>query len=189
LTEIKMQWTRVKWSEAGQITALLSSRPAGEGDGLAPAEYFAGLLAAARYDGAVRFLALALPRFETVAWAARIVRDMARPAAPDQPETLALKSALLWLQDPVEGRRRSAFDAASAARPNSPEAMAAMAVFYSGGSVAPPDCQPLPAPREAAGRFAAGAILLAAARDPDMSGALRRALALGETLAEGVEVP
>jgi hypothetical protein len=182
-----MQWTRVKWSEAAQITALLNGRRLHDGVGISPSDYFARLISAGRHDDAVRFLALALPRFETVAWAARVVRDMAEPAAPDAPESAALKSVLLWLQDPVEGRRRTAFDAAQAAAPNSPQSMAAMAVFYSGGSVAPPDCQPLPAPREAAGRFAAGAILLAAARNQDMQAALRQALAIGETLAAGAE--
>jgi hypothetical protein len=186
--ETGMQWTRVKWSEAVQINALLSDRPTREGEGIAPSDHFARLLSDERHADAVRFLALALPRFETVAWAARVVRDMAEPAAPDDPEATALKSVLLWLQDPVEGRRRTAFEAAQAAAPNSPQGMAAMAAFYSGGSVAPPDCQPLQAPREAAGRFAAAAILLAAARDPEMSAALRRALAVGEAFAGGAEI-
>lgn len=182
-----MQWTRVKWSEASQITALLRGRATRDGEGMAPSDYFPLLVSAGRLGDAVQFLALALPRFETVAWAARVVRDMAQPAAPEDPEAAALKSVLLWLQDPVEGRRRTAFDAAQAAAPNSPQGMAAMAVFYSGGSVAPSGCPPLTAPPDAAARFAAGAILLAAARNPDMDATLRQALAAGEKLAAGME--
>lgn len=180
-----MEWSRVKWSEAAQITALLGR--ADEGRDMAPARYFARLMSAGRLDDAVHFLALALPRFESVAWAARMVRDISGPERAGESEAAALKSALLWLQDPVETRRRAAFEAAEAAPSDSAGRMAALAVFYSGGSIAPIDCQPLPAPREAAGRFAAGAILLAAARAPDMEAALRKALASGEALAGAPE--
>ncbi|HEY0302001.1 MAG TPA: hypothetical protein VGC36_11730, partial [Rhizomicrobium sp.] len=143
------QWPRVKWSEAGQITRLLGWADAGAAP---PAAHFAELKNGARYAEAVKFLALALPRLETVAWAARAVRDTAPGSAPGTPEATALKTALLWLQDPVETRRRAAFDAAQAADSASAEAMAAMAAFYSGGSIAPIDCEPLPAPPDAAGR-------------------------------------
>jgi hypothetical protein len=176
-------WPRVKWSEAGQIAAILGWKEPEATARLPPADYFARLKSEARYGDAVKFMAQALPRLETVAWAARAVRDIEPAAAPDSAEASALKSALLWLQDPVEGRRRAAFDAAQAADSASPEAMAAMAVFYSGGSIAPENCEPLPAPREAAGRFSAGAILLAAARNADMNEALRKLLSQGEALA------
>lgn len=174
-------WPRVKWSEAGQIADLLGWKDAAAG-AKTPAAYFAALTGQARYADAVKFLALALPRLETVAWAARTVRDTEPVPAPNTPQAAALKAALLWLQDPVEGRRRAAQDAAEAAGGGA-EAMAAMAAFYSGGSIAPPDCEPLPAPRDAAGKFSAGAVLLAAARSPDEDAALRAALKHGEMLA------
>ena len=176
-----MDWTRVKWSEAGQITRLLGMKD--DGRDMAPAHYFAKLVDSGRLADAVNFLATALPRFESVTWAARTVRGLSDPDGDGCAEEIALKTALLWLQDPVESRRRAAFDAAAAAKPNSAERMAALAVFYSGGSVAPPDCHPLQAPREAAGRFSAGAILLAAARARDTEQALRKALASGVAFA------
>jgi hypothetical protein len=177
------EWRRVKWSEAGQITAALGWQETAERAALAPAAYFDALKRAARPGDAVRFLALALPRFETVTWSARVVRASEPAAAPDSAAGTALKAALLWLQNPVEGRRRGAFDAAQAAANKGAEAMAALAVFYSGGSVAPENCEPLPAPPHAAGRLAASDILLAAARSSDADRLLHDALALGETLA------
>jgi len=86
------------------------------------------------------------------------------------------------VQNPSDQRRRAAFDAAQAADSCSPECMAAMAAFYSGGSIAPPDCQPVPAPRHAAGLIASGAICTAASRASDRKAALRSALKAGEAL-------
>ena len=66
----------------------------------------------------------------------------------------------------------------------------ALAAFFSGGSIAPADCTPLPAPREAAGRFAAGAVLVAAAGSGDIAAAHEACLEAGHALAShGLEGP
>ena len=83
-----------------------------------------------------------------------------------------------------EPRRRAAFEAAKLASPTSAERLAAMAVFLSGGSMAPDNLQPVPAPSDVAGRIGAGAILVAAAaRGKDRVGAINRALDEGDTIA------
>jgi hypothetical protein len=181
-------WTRVKWTEARQVTNLLGW-PARAGDPPEdgqPDRYFAALRQAGRGAEAVEFLAQALPRWEVIAWAARCVRDVAPP--PRGPEADALKTALLWVQDPTEARRRAAEAAAAACAPESPARMAALAAFYSGGSVAPPDAEAVPAPRDAAGRFAAGAILIATAAAADIDAALDACLDAGAVIACGSEV-
>lgn len=178
-------WTRVKWTEAGQVTAALGWKPA-PGDpptSEAPFAYFEALRAAGRDADAVEFLSQALPRWEAVAWAARAVRDLR--ATDDDADARALKAALLWVQDPTEERRRAAHEAAEGAEPDSPARLAALAAFYSGGSIAPPDAEILPAPRDAAGRFATGAILTAAARSDDMDAALAASLGMGSAIAAG----
>jgi hypothetical protein len=176
-------WTRVKWTEAGQITELLGWGDAGASKSLSPQEFFGQLKQAGRLREAVSFIALALPRFEAVAWAARFVRDTEPPAAAKSPEAEAIKATLLWIQDPVEARRRMAFASARAATLSSAEAMVAMAAYYSGGSIAPDGCEPLPASPTAAGRFAAGAVQIAAARSTDRKRALSEALEAAERLA------
>lgn len=183
-------WARVKWSEARQVLEILGAEPAAGVDAAAaPAAYFASLVDSGRQIDAVKFLSQALPRLEAVAWAARTVRDLA-PAngKRPQPEERALRAALLWVADPSEARRRSAAEAAEGCDPASAERMAAMAAFYSGGSIAPAHCPPVLAPRHAAGMFAAGAVMMAAAVQPDMKGALAAALDAGSAIArQGLE--
>lgn len=178
-------WARVKWSRADQaVDADFLAEAAAVGGpaaSSAPQAYFAALREAGEAELAARFLGQALPRLEAVAWAARTVRDLAAPGPGDEAE--ALKAALLWVQDPSEARRRAAAAAAERCDPAAAARMAALAAFYAGGSVAPPDCDPLPAPRDAAGRFAAGAVMLACAGQADMDTALAACLAAGERLA------
>jgi hypothetical protein len=179
------RWKHVKWTEAGQLTALLGW-PGAEQDHEAPETFFDGLRAEGRDHEAVMFLGQALPRFEVVRWAAQSVRDLSPPETP-RPDADALKAAFLWLQDPTENRRRAAFEAASAADDMSPQRLCALAVFFSGGSLAPETLEPVLAPKETAGKFAAGAVLSAAARSPDRNQALDAAFKLGEAFASGTE--
>lgn len=182
-------WSRVRWTEARQVARLLNwpVRPGDPDGGLPPAAYFDSLRQAGRQMEAAEFLGQALPRWEAVAWAARAVRDVGAGKDRAPAEASALNAALLWVQDPTENRRRSAFDAAEAADATSPERLAALAAFYSGGSIAPPDCEPLPAPKEAAGRFAAGAVLVAALSAPGGPAALAACLDSGAALASGAD--
>ncbi|HUO23148.1 MAG TPA: hypothetical protein VMU59_11585 [Caulobacteraceae bacterium] len=177
------EWNRVKWSQARQIAQQLKwENPEACGDA-APKAYFDTLVAAGRLIEATAFLGLALPRLEAVAWAARAVRDLSQGQDRTTPEAAALKAALLWLQDPTDERRWAAWDAAEAADPTSAEALAARAVFFSGGSMAPPSVQPTPVPKDVAGVFAAVAVQAASARAPDKAQALKACLAAGDALA------
>ena len=175
----------MKWTEAGQITSILGW-PESEDDGLAPEVFFDALRASGRHDDAVMFLCQALPRYEAVAWAARSVRELAA-APPSKGDQDALKSTFLWLQDPSDNRRRAAFDAASEISEVTPARLCALAVFFSGGSLAPPTVAPVPSPKEAAGKFAAGAVLAAATRSGRRREGLQQALALGDAIAAGTE--
>jgi hypothetical protein len=179
------RWKQVKWTEAGQVAAILGW-PESECAAEAPEVFFDRLVRDGRTDDAALFLGQALPRFEAVAWAARAVRDLSAADVPE-PDAKALKAALLWLQDPSETRRRAAFDAATEAGGVSPQRLCAMAVFFSGGSMAPAEREPLLPPKDTAGTFAAGAVLTAVARSPGREKSLREALALGDALASGRE--
>jgi hypothetical protein len=179
------RWKQVRWTEAGQVTAILGW-PSSVHDGEPPEAAFDRLRAEGRDDDAAMFLGQALPRYEVVAWAVQTVRDLAPPdLAPRDAD--ALSAAVQWLRDPSDSRRRAAFDAAAEASDASPQRMCALAVFFSGGSLAPPDLEPLLAPKDAAGKFAAGAVLTAATHHGQREEGLRKALALGEALAVGSE--
>ena len=181
-----MTWLRVKWSEANQVLDLLAvpqdrRAPAAIAS---PAEYFALLRGETRRQEAAEFLAQALPRLEAVAWAARTVRDATAGGAGGHSATRALRVSLLWVQDPSENRRRAAFEAAQACRYEGAEAFAAMAVFFSGGSIAPASAPAVPPPKGVSGRFSALAVKLAALRADDRDAALDRALDAGAALAQ-----
>jgi hypothetical protein len=134
------RWARVKWSAAGQVARLPK---ADQADGATPEAYFTTLRKAGRLTEAAMFIGRALPRHETVAWAARAVRDFTRPEPASREDADALKAALLWVQDPSESRRRAAYDAAMAATDQEAEQLVALAAFFSGGSMAPEGCEPV----------------------------------------------
>src|ERR1700722_7971492 len=97
------EWTRVKWREAAQVIELLAWAPPAAAAGRAPPQsYFEDLRKASRPEDAVFFLGLALPRHETVVWAARSVRDISEGRDRSRADADALKAALLWVQDPSE---------------------------------------------------------------------------------------
>jgi hypothetical protein len=180
------EWPRVKWSEASQVLELLGDGAADlpKAETASPAAYFEQLREAGRLADAARFLAHALPRLETVAWAARTVRDLPPPLGQaDRADELALRAALFWVGDPTESRRYAAYNAAMACRQASPERLAALAAFFSGGSIAPADLQPVHPPRDAVHHSASGAVLVAAGRSSDMKGALAGALEAGVAIA------
>jgi len=185
------EWTRVKWSEAAQVIELLDwASPSPEVGRAPPQAYFEDLRKASRLEDAVFFLGLALPRHETVVWAARAVRDISEGRQRSRADADALKTALLWVQDPSEPRRRAAWEASKLAHPACAERLTAMAVFLSGGSMAPDNMQAVPPPNDVAGRMAAGAILVAAAKGSDRIVAINRALDEGDAIARwGVNGP
>ena len=179
-------WKRVKWSEASQVLDLLGDSAADlpEGAATPPAAYFEQLRGSGRLADAARFLGHALPRLEAVAWAARTVRDLpSTDGKAHRADELALRAALFWVGDPSEHRRYAAYNAAIACPGPSAERLAALAAFFSGGSIAPPDLAPVQPPREAVYRSASGAVLAAAGRAPNMNTALAQALDAGVAIA------
>lgn len=179
------RWKQVRWTQAGQITGILGW-PASEHDAEPPEALFDRLRREGRDDDAAMFLGQALPRYEVVAWAAQTVRDLG-PSDLAPRDVEALNATLQWLRDPSDNRRRAAFDAAAEASDTSPQRMCALAVFFSGGSLAPADLEPLLATKDAVGKFAAGAVLTAATRSGRRQEGLRAALTLGDALAAGSE--
>src|SRR5580698_8862098 len=177
------RWTKVKWTEAAQIAEQLDwPDDARAGAGVPPSAYFAQLRAQGRSRDAVQFLGVALGRFEAVVWATRVVRaNLVGDEAQDQ----ALAATIQWTRNPSEAYRRAAYEAAGQARRESPSRLAALAAFFSGGSMSPDGQPPVPAPRVAAGKLAAGAVLMAAVQSKDRNAALDLALDQGDAIASG----
>jgi hypothetical protein len=110
---------------------------------------------------AVRLLGHALPKREAVWWACLCTRAVVG-ASPPVPAAEALRVAEKWVQEPVEDNRRPAMAAAEAAEFGTPAGCAALATYWSGGSLAPPDAPVIPPDEHLTGHGAGCAVLLAA---------------------------
>jgi len=125
-------------------------------DGLTVRQYLDVLVERHLSVDAVRFLAHALPRREGVWWACLCARGATGNGSP------ALQAAERWVADPSEANRRAAQAAAVDAGPGTPAGCAALAAFWSGGSLAPANVPAVPPGETLTAQGVAGAILLAA---------------------------
>lgn len=175
----------VRWSAARQVGEELGWHerrlPAPD---IGVGDYFRDLRGRSEVETAVTFLAAALPRHESIAWAAHVLDRAAKsvPALPPRDRD-ALDRALAWVASPAETERRAAQDAGDAADEDAPERMLAAAVFLSGGSISMPGLPPVAPPAGVSGKLAAAGIILAAHRSADPAAAFAHALDLGEAVA------
>ncbi len=144
---------------------------------------------AALFPEAVRYLAFALPKRQAVWWACRCVRQgplTAVSAAPD-PASVALEAAEQWAADPSETNRRAAGAAGESAGAGTPAGCAAMAAFWSGGSLAPEGLPVVPPADDLTARGVTGAVMIAAvAIEPQHApDRFRKFLDLGLAVAAG----
>jgi hypothetical protein len=125
-----------------------------------PADFLERLIAARHWNDAVRFLAHALPKREAVWWACICARATLTADAPPA-VAAALQAAEDWVFKPVEENRRAAMVRAEASQFKSPASWAAVAAFWSGGSMAPPEAPPVMPPENLTATAVAGAVILA----------------------------
>lgn len=107
---------------------------------------FLSLLVEYEHQGdAIRFIANMLPIREGVWWACTVANAVTPPA--ETASHTCLLRAAEWVYQPGDERRRACLAAAEAASLEGPAAYAALAAFWSGGSLAPegmPDVPPDP---------------------------------------------
>jgi uncharacterized protein DUF6931 len=150
-----------------------------------PLEFVDALSGRALYSDAVKFLARALPKREAVWWSCLCARDL--PADDKRPELgNGLAAAEEWVYRPTEDNRRKAEKAANDIKASHPARWTAMAAFWSGGSLAPPNAPEAKPAEDFTSKAVAGAILMAVALDPS-EGPVRnkRFLEYGVDIAKG----
>jgi hypothetical protein len=155
-------------------------------DGVAPRAYFDLLVQKELPLDAIKFLAAALPKPEAVWWACLCARQVHASAPPKV--LAAVQAAEKWVQQPTEENRRAAQPAAEAAELSTPAGCTAMAVFMSGGSIAPVSSKvDVPPAEHLTAHFVGGAILMAAVlTEPEKAAEKhKRFLALGQEVAAG----
>ena len=153
--------------------------------GLSPQGYLALLVDAGQIGDAVRFLAFALPIREGVWWACVVVHgNLNEPVGPD---ALCLGRTASWVYEPTDSHRRACMAAAESANFDGAAAYAALAVFWSGGSMAPenmPDA--LPDPKLGPIGVGASVLLSITAGDPmRLNERFKIAIARGVDIANG----
>lgn len=102
---------------------------------LSPQGFLSLLVEAENIGDAVRFMAFALPVREAVWWCYIVAKT--NIPAPTELELLCLERTGAWVYEPDEQRRRSCMECAESAKFTGAAAYAALAVFWSGGSLAP----------------------------------------------------
>jgi hypothetical protein len=119
------------------------------------------------FPDAVRFLAHALPKREAVWWGWVSARRSAGPSPPPLIKA-ALAATEAWIAQPTEENRRAAHEAGKAADLGTPAGCAALAAFFSGGSLAPAHAPAVPPGEYLTAKAVSGAVVFAAvANEPE----------------------
>lgn len=153
-------WTRVKWTRAGQVAALLGDTvdlgPLGD---LPPSNAFA-LLHASDPFAATRFVAQCLTRVDAAYWVSACLAHDPRSDGPAA--AVAEKAVRRWVSNPSEYARRIAYEAGAIVGWDTPEGAGCLAIFLSGGSMAPGQESLVNPSPGVFGHAVAAAVLLAA---------------------------
>jgi hypothetical protein len=142
---------------------------------LLPAEFAAALLEHGHAVDAIRFTAHALAPRDGIWWACQCARkSMGTETTPE--EESAIAAAERWVTELSDETRRAAFVAANAAGLGTAAGSAALAVFYTGGSLTPPDAPPVAPAEFAAAPLVGGSVILATIQsDPAKTAELMKA--------------
>jgi hypothetical protein len=112
---------------------------------------------------AARLCAHALPAREAVWWAARCAASTA-PADLAEADRAACALAEAWVRKPADATRRQAMERAQGSGFTSAEAWTAVAAFWSGDSMSPPEQPKVPPAPHLTGTAVSGAVILASVR-------------------------
>ncbi|MGC4054498.1 MAG: hypothetical protein QM757_35920 [Paludibaculum sp.] len=139
---------------------------------IAAPDFLDAMVGAGEFPDAVKFLAFSLPRRESIWWAWVCARR-ASGATPPPPIKTALDATEKWIGQPTDAHRRAAMVAAEKAEFGTPAGCAALSVFFSGGSVAPPEAPAVEVAEYSCAKAVAGAVAF---------GPLRRSAGCGQRI-------
>lgn len=134
------------------------------GDATTPPEFLGQLIEAKHYQDAIRFLARALPGREAAWWACLSARHGVSDKTPAN-EIKVLELAEQWVFKPTEVNRHTAHDATESIESDNAVYWAGMAVFWSGGSMAPSDLPEVPVAPNMCSMAVSGGVILAGMTD------------------------
>ncbi len=155
-------------------------------DQMSASAFLNALRDAGLWGDAIAFLAHGLGRRQAVWWASQCVRASLGPTLDERNEA-AVSAAERWAVEPTEECRRAAEKIAEELKYETPAAIAAIAAFFSSGSVSLPDAPLVPPPPHLTGDMAKTAVLTAAALSADNVAASKKSVDLGMGLEKSAE--
>ena len=147
---------------------------------LSPQAFLALLAEGRHFSEAVRFLAFSLPPREGVWWACVTARASELTPA----EAACLERVIAWTYEPDDAKRRACMEAAEGLKFEGAAAYAALAAFWSGGSMAPEGMPEAP-PDPSLCAIGVGASVLLAVVAGEPKSADRR---FEETIERGIDI-
>jgi hypothetical protein len=176
-------WSKVTWSDASQVIALVGKSFDFDDDSAAapmlPATYFQMLVDRQRLSDAATFVSHALPRYEGIVWAVQSLRTHWSAGRSDALVTEILR----WIDNPSDEQRRAIRNMADALPSDSPAALLGLAVFLSGGSISEPELPAVLPPPDVSAKLAAAAVLKAAFDETEPTEMLMGAISIGQSIA------
>lgn len=138
------------------------------------------------YLDAIKLLSQGLPVRESIWWAYICVSEVEKEKTnPDTRHALSIIET--WVYQPEESNRRAAEEIAKKLEFKTPASWVAMAIFWSGGSIAPANNPEVLIPSHYVGKAIVGAMMLAAAsaNSEDLQENYKRYLLSGINIANG----
>jgi len=123
-------------------------------------EFIALLVNKELFRDAIRLVAYLLPKREAIGWGCLCVRHILANQ-PDKPSPPVQMAAERWVSAPNEENRWAAKEAADKEDPKTPSGLLAMAVFFAGPSMAPPNIQAVPPPDHITSEIVGNVVVLA----------------------------
>jgi hypothetical protein len=136
-----------------EVKALLT-------DEFSTKEFIALLIEKELFPDAIRLVAYLLPKREAIGWGCLCLRHILS-SQKDKPLPHVQVAAERWVSAPTEENRWAAKEAADKEDPKTPSGLLAMAVFFAGPSMAPPNLQAVPPPEHATSEMVANVVVLA----------------------------
>ncbi len=133
-------------------------------DEYTPRQFLELLIGKELFLDAIRLLAYVLPKREAVGWGCLCVRQISgtEDASKISEAQVAVER---WVSNPDEANRRAAKIAADKEGLESPSACLALAAFFSGGSIAPANLEPVAPADHLTPQFVAGTIIVSALKN------------------------
>lgn len=179
------QWTIVMWSAARQIAEEANlPKSIWPDEDVKPQAFFESLRERNESMMALSYAAAALPKLEAIDWALHALPKLDQDDPDFARRSLLRDAAFRWVGEPDDENRRAMYELADASSSEWPETVIGLAIFFSGGSIAPEENAPVTADANICSGLLGGALQsTVAARIKDMPDLAEQALDLADKVA------